>query len=124
MAILLAGLRGIDAELWKAARIDAIPPWRVYMSIILPMLMPMLVTASVLLAVAVVKLYDLVVAMTKGGPGLSSEVPAKFIMDNFFERSNVGLGVGRRDRSARHGASRSSRRGSTPNICVRSRSGR
>ena len=79
-------------ELWKAARIDAIPPWRVYMSIILPMLAPMLVTAAVLLAVAVAKLYDLVVAMTKGGPGISSEVPAKFIMDNFFERSNVGLG--------------------------------
>ena len=92
MAILLAGLRGVDAELWKAARIDAIPPWRVYMSIILPMLAPMLVTAAVLLAVAVAKLYDLVIAMTKGGPGISSEVPAKFIMDNFFERSNVGLG--------------------------------
>ena len=62
------------------------------MSIILPMLAPMLVTAAVLLAVAVAKLYDLVIAMTKGGPGISSEVPAKFIMDNFFERSNVGLG--------------------------------
>ena len=92
MAILLAGLRGVDAELWKAARIDAISPWRVYLSIILPMLTPMLVTAAVLLAVAVAKLYDLVIAMTKGGPGISSEVPAKFIMDNFFERSNVGLG--------------------------------
>ncbi|MDE3175455.1 MAG: sugar ABC transporter permease [Pseudomonadota bacterium] len=92
MAILLAGLRGIDAELWKATRIDAIPPWRVYVSIILPMITPMLATAAVLLAVGVAKLYDLVVAMTKGGPGLSSEVPAKFIMDNFFERSNVGLG--------------------------------
>ncbi len=92
MAILLAGLRGIDSELWKATRIDAIPTWRVYVSIILPMLRPMLVTASVLLAVGVAKLYDLVVAMTKGGPGLASEVPAKFIMDNFFERSNLGLG--------------------------------
>jgi glucose/mannose transport system permease protein len=92
MAILLAGLRGIDSELWRAARIEGIPTWRVYVSIVLPMLTPMLVTASVLLAVAVAKLYDLVVAMTKGGPGLASEVPAKFIMDNFFERANVGLG--------------------------------
>ncbi|MBV1700814.1 MAG: sugar ABC transporter permease [Hyphomicrobiales bacterium] len=92
MAILLAGLRGIDAELWKATKIDAIPAWRVYFSIILPMLSPMIATASVLLAVSVAKLYDLVVAMTNGGPGLSSEVPAKFVMDNFFERSNVGLG--------------------------------
>jgi glucose/mannose transport system permease protein len=93
MAILLAGLRGVDSELWKATRIDAIPTWRVYVSIVLPMIMPMVVTAAVLLAVAVAKLYDLVVAMTKGGPGLSSEVPAKFIMDNLFERSNVGLGT-------------------------------
>ena len=92
MAILLAGLRGVDADLWKATKIDAIPTWRVYLSIILPLIAPMFVTASVLLAVAVAKLYDLVVAMTKGGPGISSEVPAKFIMDNFFERANVGLG--------------------------------
>ena len=91
MAILLAGLRGVDAELWKATKIDAIPTWRVYVSIVLPILTPMVVTAAVLLAVAVAKLYDLVVAMTKGGPGLASEVPAKFIMDNLFERSNVGL---------------------------------
>lgn len=92
MAILLAGLRGIDSELWKATKVEGIPTWRVYLSIVLPMLTPMLVTSAVLLATAVAKLYDLVVAMTKGGPGLASEVPAKFIMDNFFERSNVGLG--------------------------------
>ena len=92
MALLLAGLRGVDADLWKAARIDAIPVWRVYVSIVLPMIAPMIVTATVLLAVGVAKLYDLVVAMTKGGPGISSETPAKFIMDNFFDRANVGLG--------------------------------
>ena len=79
MAILLAGLRGVDAELWKAARIDAIPTWRVYVSIILPMITPMLVTAAVLLAVAVAKLYDLVVAMTKGGPGFTSDLIASII---------------------------------------------
>ncbi|MBV1703568.1 MAG: sugar ABC transporter permease [Hyphomicrobiales bacterium] len=92
MAILLAGLRGVDAELWKATKIDAIPTWRVYWSVILPTLGPMLTTAAVLLAVSVAKLFDLVVAMTRGGPGISSEVPAKFIMDNFFGRSNVALG--------------------------------
>lgn len=91
MAILLAGLRGIDADLWKAARIDGIPTWRVYVSIVLPLLGPMIVTASVLLAAAVAKLYDLVVAMTRGGPGIASEVPAKFVMDHLFERNNIGL---------------------------------
>ena len=54
MAILLAGLRGVDADLWKAARVDGIPTWRVYLSIVLPLLGPMLVTAIVLLAIAVV----------------------------------------------------------------------
>jgi glucose/mannose transport system permease protein len=91
MAILLAGLRGVDADLWKAARVDGVPRWRFYLSVVLPLLGPMIVTATVLLAVAVVKLYDLVVAMTRGGPGVATEVPAKFVMDHLFERANVGL---------------------------------
>ena len=49
------------------------------------------VTVLVLLSVAVVKSYDLVVAMTHGGPGIASEVPAKFVMDHLFERNNIGL---------------------------------
>jgi glucose/mannose transport system permease protein len=91
MALMLAGLRGIDDSLWKAARIDGIPTWRVYTSIVLPMLGPSIGTAVVLLSVSVVKVYDVVVAMTQGGPGLASEVPGKFIMDNLFGRSNIGL---------------------------------
>ncbi len=91
MALLLAGLRGVDDEIWKAARIDGIPRWRVYMSIVVPMLAPSFATAFVLLWVAVIKLYDAVVAMTQGGPGDASEVPAKFIMDYLFGRANIGL---------------------------------
>ncbi len=93
MALMLAGLRGVEPELWKATRLDGIPTWRVYGSIVLPIIMPMVVTSTVLLATAVAKLYDLVVAMTQGSPGIASEVPAKFIMDNLLERSNVGLGT-------------------------------
>jgi glucose/mannose transport system permease protein len=91
MAIMLAGLRGVDADLWKAAKVDGIPTWRVYLSVVLPLLGPMVVTASVLLATSVARLYDLVVAMTRGGPGIASEVPAKFVMDHLFERNNIGL---------------------------------
>ena len=91
MALILAGLRGIDMDLWKATRIDGIPAWRVYAFIILPMLRPMIITSLVLLSISIVKMYDLVVAMTNGGPGTASEVPAKFIMDNLFERANIGL---------------------------------
>ncbi len=91
MALLLAGLRGVDEEQWHAARLDGVPRWRYYLHIVLPQLGPALSTAFVLLAVAVVKLYDAVVAMTQGGPGDASEVPAKFIMDHLFTRSNIGL---------------------------------
>ena len=91
MAIALAGLRGVDAEIWKAIRLDGVPTWRAYVSVILPMLGGSLATAAVLLAISVVRLYDLVVAMTNGGPGLASEVPAKFVIDHLFDRQNIGL---------------------------------
>jgi glucose/mannose transport system permease protein len=91
MALMLAGLRGIDDEIWKAARLDGIPAWRVYLSIVLPMMGPTIATVFLLLATAVVKLFDAVVAMTQGGPGTASEVPAKFIMDHLFLRSNIAL---------------------------------
>ena len=91
MVIMLAGLRGIDPDIWKAARIDGIPAWRVYVSIVRPMLAHSFATATILLLTAVVKLYDVVVAMTQGGPGTASEVPAKYIMDHLFGRANIAL---------------------------------
>ncbi len=91
MVIMLAGLRGIDPDIWKAARLDGIPTWRIYVSIIRPMLTHSFATATILLLTAVVKLYDVVVAMTLGGPGTASEVPAKFIMDHLFGRANIAL---------------------------------
>jgi glucose/mannose transport system permease protein len=91
MALFLAGLRSIDDEIWKAARIDGIPAWRVYVSIVLPMLGPSIATVFVLLSTAVIKLFDSVVAMTQGGPGTASEVPTKFIMDHLFGRANIAL---------------------------------
>jgi glucose/mannose transport system permease protein len=91
MIVMLAGLRGIDPEIWKAARIDGIPAWRVYVSIVRPMLAHSFATATILLLTAVVKLYDVVVAMTQGGPGNASDVPAKYIMDHLFGRANIAL---------------------------------
>ena len=91
MAIALAGLRGIDEEIWKAIRVDGIPAGRAYVSIVLPMMRGSIGTCVVLLSISVVRLYDLVVAMTKGGPGIASEVPAKFVMDYLFTRQNIGL---------------------------------
>ncbi|MER5173598.1 carbohydrate ABC transporter permease [Thioclava kandeliae] len=91
MALMLAGLRGVDPDLWKAIKVDGIPIWRGYVSIVLPTLRPIVVTAVVLLGLGVVKSYDLVVALTNGGPGMATDVPAKFIMDFLFLRSNIAF---------------------------------
>jgi glucose/mannose transport system permease protein len=91
MAILLAGLRGIDADILRAARLDGVPAWRIQVSIVAPMLAYSFATATLLLLTAAMKLYDAVIAMTQGGPGTASEVPAKFIMDHLFGRANIAL---------------------------------
>jgi glucose/mannose transport system permease protein len=91
MAIILAALRGVDEEQWKAARLDGVSRPRYYLSVVLPQLGPAYATALVLLAVALVRTYEIVLVMTSGGPGDSSEVPAKFIIDHLFARNNIGL---------------------------------
>lgn len=93
MAIMLAGLRGIDSDIWKAARVDGIPAWRTYLFIVLPMMRPVVVTAVVLLGASVVKVYDLIVAQTGGGPGISTEMPAKFVIDFITDRGNAAQGM-------------------------------
>lgn len=92
MCILLAGLRGIDEDIWKATRIDGIPIWKTYLLVIIPMMKPVFITALVLIAAGIVKVYDLVVAQTSGGPGLASEVPAKYVYDKMFLAQNLGQG--------------------------------
>ena len=92
MVIMLAGLRGIDDEIWKAARIDGIGVVKTYIKIIIPMMRPVFITALVIIASGIVKLYDLVVAQTSGGPGIASEVPAKYVMEYMFGAQNLGQG--------------------------------
>lgn len=92
MCLMLAGMRGIDEEIWKAARVDGIPKWKTYLRIIIPMMRPVFVTTLVIIAAGIVKVYDLVVAQTGGGPGISSEVPAKYVYDAMFKQQNLGQG--------------------------------
>ena len=92
MCLMLAGLRGVDEEIWRAARIDGIPIWKTYVFIIIPMLRPVFITALVIIASGIVRVYDLVVAQTSGGPGIASEVPAKFVYDTMFLGQNLGQG--------------------------------
>jgi glucose/mannose transport system permease protein len=92
MCIMLAGLRGIDEDIWKAAKVDGIGTVKTYVVVIIPMMRPVFITALVLIASGIIKLYDLVVAQTNGGPGLSSEVPAKYVIEYMFRAQNLGQG--------------------------------
>ncbi|MCX7305632.1 MAG: sugar ABC transporter permease [Hyphomicrobiales bacterium] len=92
MCLMLAGLRGIDEDIWKAARVDGIPMWKTYMFIVIPMMRPVFITTLVIIASGIVRLYDLVVAQTSGGPGGASEVPAKYVYDYMFLAQNLGQG--------------------------------
>jgi glucose/mannose transport system permease protein len=92
MAILLAGLRGVDEEIWKAAKVDGIPTWRTYISVVIPMMRGAIATAAVLLIVNVVRTFDIVIAMTGGGPGIATQMPATYVIDNINSR-NVGQGA-------------------------------
>jgi glucose/mannose transport system permease protein len=92
MCIMLAGLRGIDEDIWKAARVDGIPAWKTYTIIIIPMMRPVFITTLVLVASGIIKLYDLVVAQTSGGPGTASQVPAMYVYDYMFQAQNLGQG--------------------------------
>ncbi|MFC1233985.1 carbohydrate ABC transporter permease [Vibrio sp. F74] len=91
MALMLAGLRGIDNDIWKASMIDGIPKLKMYFHIIIPMIKGMVLTSTIILITHVLKSYDLVVALTKGGPGFSSDIPSKFIVDYLFDRANIGF---------------------------------
>ena len=92
MVLMLAGLRGIDQEVWKAARVDGIPAWKTYIYIVIPMMRPVFVTTLVLVVTGIVKIYDLIVAQTGGGPGIATEVPAKYVYDMMFQANNLGQG--------------------------------
>lgn len=92
MVLMLAGLRGIDQDVWKAARVDGIPAWKTYLLIVIPMMRPVFITTLVIVVTGIVKLYDLIVAQTGGGPGISTEVPAKYVYDMMFQANNLGQG--------------------------------
>jgi len=93
MAMFLAGLRGIDGEIMKAAQIDGASGFRIYRRIIIPLLRPAFLSAFVILAHLSIKAYDLVIALTNGGPGRATEVPATFMYSYTFSRNQMGIGA-------------------------------
>ncbi|MHA6297140.1 carbohydrate ABC transporter permease [Devosia sp. CAU 1758] len=90
MALMLAGLKGINSEIWSAAKLDGVPLWRLYLEIVIPMMKFTFITCAILLSLGVIKAYDVVVAMTNGGPGQSTWVPAYFTINALSAKSNLG----------------------------------
>ncbi|MDI6837023.1 MAG: sugar ABC transporter permease, partial [Rhizobiaceae bacterium] len=90
MALFLAGLRSVDDEIIKAAAIDGAGPVRTYGSIILPIVRPVFFSAFVILSHLAIKSFDLVMALTGGGPGYATDVPATFMYSFAFQRSELG----------------------------------
>jgi len=93
MAMFLAGLRGIDGEMMKAAQIDGASTFQLYRRIIIPQLRPIFLSAFIVLAHMAIKSYDLVVALTGGGPGTSSWLPSNFMYEYTFKRNQMALGA-------------------------------
>jgi glucose/mannose transport system permease protein len=93
MAMFLAGLRGVDNEIIRAAQIDGASTVTIYRRIIIPLMRPVFLSAFVVLAHLAIKSYDLVVAMTDGGPGTATWTPALFMQKFTFGRNEMGMGA-------------------------------
>jgi glucose/mannose transport system permease protein len=93
MALFLAALRGVDHDIVLAARLDGARPVYIYRRVILPLLAPSFLTAFVILVHQAVKSFDLVVALTAGGPGNSTQLPATFMYIQTFGRNSMALGA-------------------------------
>lgn len=92
MALLLAGLRSVDVDLLKAAQIDGAGPVRTYLRVVFPTIGPIFIAVLVMLLQFAIKTYDLVVALTAGGPGLASTLPTVVVYDFMFQRSELAKG--------------------------------
>jgi glucose/mannose transport system permease protein len=93
MAMFLAGLRGVDAEQVNAAKVDGARTWQIYLKVIIPQLGAVFVSAFVILAHTAIKSYDLVIALTNGGPGRSTWLPSVFMYQYTFTRNEMAVGA-------------------------------
>ena len=90
MALFLAGLRSVDQEIIKAAQVDGIPTYRVYTAIIIPAMAPIFLSAFIVLSHLAIKSFDLVIALTGGGPGYATDLPATYMYTMAFSRGDIG----------------------------------
>jgi glucose/mannose transport system permease protein len=93
MALFLAGLRSVDPDLVKAAQIDGAGRFRTYRKVILPTIAPIFIAVAVIMLQFAIKTFDLVVALTDGGPGISTQFPANYVYDLMFQRGQIAEGA-------------------------------
>jgi glucose/mannose transport system permease protein len=93
MALFLAGLRSVDAEIVKAAQIDGASAWRIYRRVVLPTMAPIVLAVMVILLQMAIKTFDLVRALTGGGPGIATNMPTTVVYDFMFQRGQIGRGA-------------------------------
>lgn len=93
MALFLAGLRSVDQDIIKAASIDGASSFRTYRKVILPSIAPIFLAVAVVLLQFAIKTFDLAVALTNSGPGISTTFPATYVYDLMFQRGQIGEGA-------------------------------
>jgi len=93
MVLSSSGIKGIDGEIWQASRVDGIPKLRMYLEVVIPMMKFTFLTCFVLISIGAVKAYDIIVAMTNGGPGGHSVMPSYYIVTMYVTRQNIAMGA-------------------------------
>ena len=93
MVILLAGLQALPKDVMEAAAVDGATPWQRFWRIIFPMMLPVSITAVIIRIIFKLKLADIVITVTSGGPGGATDTVTSFIFREYRDRSNVGYGT-------------------------------
>ena len=93
MIMILAGLQAIPKELQEAARVDGAGPWRGFWEVTFPLMLPVSITAILIRIIFKLKLADIIINVTSGGPGGATDSVTSFIFREYRDRSNVGYGT-------------------------------
>lgn len=93
MIMLLAGLQAMSREVLEAAKVDGATPWQTFWQVTFPLMLPVSVTAVILRIIFKLKLADIVITVTSGGPGGATDSVTSFIFREYRDRSNVGYGT-------------------------------
>jgi multiple sugar transport system permease protein len=93
MIMILAGLQAIPKELTEAARVDGATGWKSFWEVTFPLMLPVSITAILIRIIFKLKLADIVITVTAGGPGGATDTVTSFIFREYRDRSNVGYGT-------------------------------